>query len=450
MKRSIAVIISTLLLLSARGSIVDEEFPIYRVVIDPGHGGVGIAPKDIHGDRYDALSGTYLDYFRAGASYRGIDEHLMMYSIAEKANKILADAAPGGDFAKFRELLSKYTDTEPRRIHIKTMMSRGPSLTDQEVNSLEDPNAEYRMFDFPGSDGKMRKGRISKINDFRPHLVVSLHNATWGPREYDGMNPVLVPSFDMLNYGLSYLKKETKDREYFNTHPMRYWFMESSRRSRFSWFLNDTSLYFTGYPLRSNGTLDTRDFRGYRYNMISWRYADKRGWEEEAQKHPENTRYGKGADNFSAEGKFWNRERSVYERYRRAGGPEGFGGDNAYASYELIRYMLLALKKHGYDHPSQQPGKSYVNVWIMPLHVNAINAFIEIGYFARERDRYLLTKRHQELAEGIAVGVYSLLTGIETNEKAFRHAPKGEPLDLDKYQITEDLSYFEQVVTPDE
>ncbi|MGL4369763.1 MAG: N-acetylmuramoyl-L-alanine amidase, partial [Spirochaetota bacterium] len=37
----------------------NDDYPLYRVVVDPGHGGVGIEPIEQHGDRYDPISGKY-------------------------------------------------------------------------------------------------------------------------------------------------------------------------------------------------------------------------------------------------------------------------------------------------------------------------------------------------------------------------------------------------------
>jgi hypothetical protein len=49
----------------------------------------------------------------------------------------------------------------------------------------------------------------------------------------------------------------------------------------------------------------------------------------------------------------------------------------------------------------------------MPLNVNAINHFIELGYLNRRIDRHTLLNRQDEIAEGVAVGIYSLLAGMK-------------------------------------
>ncbi len=425
--------------------VPEYEFPLFRIVIDPGHGGVSMDPKSLHGDRYDALSGTYLDPFKEGAA-RGRDwEHKIVYQIARKAYDILYECSPDGDFKKFNKILKKYSNARAKRIFILPMLSRGDSITRSEAKKMKEPNAEYRLFDFPGKDKKTMLGRISRINKFKPQLVVSLHCAQRAPREFKGMNPVLVAPYSLLSKGLEYLQKKRRSKRFFFKHGMRDWFKENNKRSSFSWFLNDTSLYFTSYPLNKKRKIELDNFKGYRYNMVTWKYRDSPGWERVARFHKPGTRYSNSYNSIALKGKFWEREKSQFEEFRRDGGPEGFGGDNAYASYEIIRHMLQALKNSGDYHYRNIPGKSYNSVYILPLHVNAVSAFIELGYLDRWRDRRILTKKQHILAEGIAVGIYSLLTGLEMKDRKFRHRPRGKKIDLDKYQISTDKSYFDIV-----
>ena len=421
------------------------EFPVFRVVIDPGHGGIGKNPMSMHGDRYDTIFGRYLDFFKEGAARGSLRESNIVYSIARKTEKILKLLAPGGNNKKFYRILEKYTDGNPLKLSIITHLSRGRSITEEEAVAVEDPNAPFRLFDYPDSDKVIRPGRISRINALKPHLVVSLHLAEAAPRDFEGMNPVITPPNSFLNDGLRYLKGEQDGRKFYGASPYREWFVEETKRSDFEWFLNDVSLYFTGYPLRKNRDIDRTSFKGYRYNMVTWSYADAPGWENAAKYHITSSPYASAFRDFVPEGRFWEREHSRYEGYRRDGGDEGFGGDNAYASYEIIRYICYSLNLHGDDNQAQKPGKSYISVWIMPLHVNAISAFIELGYLNRGRDRYILTKRQDEIAEGIAVGIFSLLSGLDLKDKRYRYAPRGKGIDFEKYRISGDETYFDAV-----
>ena len=426
--------------------VVKYEFPVFRVVLDPGHGGRHLTPKSEHGDRYDLLSNSYIDHFSAGASYRGnIHEHIIVYSIAEKVKALLDHCSPEGDFEKFQEILKKYTGHPPPRVYIKTEMSRGPSITAKEAGSLEDPNAAFRLFDYPDGRGNMLPGRISRINAMKPHMVLSLHAAHSAPEAYRGMTPVLAPSYDFFYKGLEYLRGERESSRFFHRSPYNQWFTLNTSRTHFQWFLSDTSLYFTGFPLGRDLKVQDNNFKGYRYNMVQWLYADDPGWHNTAAGHPDNTRYSKDYNTFKPEGRFWEREQSEHEKRRRTGGPEGFGGDNALASYEIIRYIMYALNIREIRHPNQKPGKPFVCAWSIPIHVNAINPYIELGYFARQNDRYLLTKKQDEIAEGIAVGIYSLFAGIEVKDDSFKYKPRGTKIDFEKYNISKNRSYFDIV-----
>ncbi len=423
-----------------------HEFPHYRIVLDPGHGGICLKPMEIHGDRYDSISEKYLDPFREGASYRQLDEHVIVYSIALKAKRILDLCSHDGDYKRFFGILRRYATRRLNRIVIDTHMSRPDSRNSDAVERLRDPNEKFRLFDFPGPDGEMKPGRISSINALKPQLVVSLHIATSGPPEYRGLNPVIVPPFIILHRGLQYLQGDIKNQKFFYNSKYYDWFSESTKRSDFDWFLKDVSVYFTGYPLKEDRTLDLEDFRGYRYNMITWAYRDPLFWECIARFHPEGTPYAKSHRGFRIHGRFWEREGSLYERYRRDGGYSGYGGDNLYASSEIIRYILLSLyRKNTRLHPAQKPTRPYISIWSVPLHVNAISAFIELGYLRISSHRKMLVRNQDDIAEGIAVGIYSLLAGLQLRDADFSYMPEGKRIDLNKYSMPNKESYFEAV-----
>jgi hypothetical protein len=443
--RFIAVLTALFTVAFIPENINKQEFPQFRVVIDPGHGGISMHPMDMHGDRYDSISKQYLDNFRDGAAIYNLKEHEIVYSIAAKVEKLIKLCAEDGDYYKFAEILKKYTDEQPQRIIISYMMSRGPSVKEKDAEKMEDPNSEYRIFDYPDKQGKIKLGRLSIINSFKPQLVVSLHLAGFASADFTAMNPVLLPPYSFLQNGLLLLKKKISNRFYFGS-PYDDWFEESNKRSSFEWFLNDVSLYYNSYPLNKNLKTEKGNFKGYRYNMISWKYRDSEGWEKFAQTHPTFTKYSESYEDITPTGKFWDREKSIYEDYRRSGGYEGFGGDNAYASYELVRYMLYAMNLKGYNSRSHIPGKPYISIWIVPHHINAVSSFIELGYLNRAQDRYMLLNKQNELAEGIAVGIYSMLTGLKLKNDKFKHKPKGLKIDFEKYKMSENKTYFEDVV----
>ena len=424
-----------------------HEFPTFRVVIDPGHGGADIKPKSKHGDRYDLVSRKYLDDYKQGAvvTRKGtkIKEHVIVYNIAQKVMKILAHTAPNGDFGKFEAIARKYGKIK-KRIHIVSILSRPKGITDDEKPALNDVNASYRMFDYPAENGSLSHGRISRINKFKPQLTVSIHIAESTSPDYKAMNAILAPSFSSFIEGLKYLRGSKTDRKFFTNSRISDWFIEDTTRSAFNLFLSDVSQYFTGHPLDRDRNITA--FRGYRHNMTQWAYADAPGWEKNAAKHADYSPYSKNYRNVSPAGQFWDRERSKYESYRRDGGKEGFGGDNAYASYEIIRYILYSLKKNNGNYKHLTEGKPYFSIWAVPIYINAINAYFELGYFKRKDDLKMLLENQNEIAEGIAVGVYSLLAGIEpVSDDNFTHIPKGKRIDLEKYIVSPEKTYFDAV-----
>ena len=443
-------------------NIVKDEFPLFRVVIDPGHGGVLIKDKKNHGDRFDIISGEYLDYYADGASYKGIHEHKIVYSIAAKVNALLSNCSKDGDFEKFKKVLMKYTNGNIKRIYIETIISREESISADSIQGVDDPNANYRLYDFPGPKGKMQKGRISKINQYKPHLVVSLHLARSAPPDYKGMNGIIIPPYNVLKKGLVMLQTgdhpvslglpplQGRGMEEGNfaavNNILNSWFRDFKKTPPKFAFLKDVSYHFTSYGMNKDYSINTDDFKGYKYNMVTWRYSDKPGWNLIAEKRPVNSRYSSDYKTFKEEGDFWDREQSLYEEYRRGTSFKDFGGDNYFATYEIIKYILLSLNKDGSSHKDKIPGKAYISTWSMPMLINAISAYIELGYLDRKWDREILLYKQDKIAEGVAVGIYSLLAGLENINGNYKNKPTGKCIDLKKYDITKEKSYFDIVV----
>jgi hypothetical protein len=444
-KKILILFILALLAFIPDENIEENEFPLYKVVIDPGHGGVFLEDRKKHGDKFDMITAEYLDNFAEGANYKGIYEHKIVYSIALKTINILSYCSKNGDFEQFKKIMKKYTDSNIKKIYIETFISRGDSLTEDEIKTSEDPNANYRLYDFPAPDGEMIKGRISKINEYKPHLVVSLHLAKSAPPDYKGMNGIIIPPYNVLKKGLLRLQTNETNRSLNDNDILRSWFKESNTVSSRYAFYKDSAQYFTSYEITKNFQTDLNDYNGYKYNMVTWAYSDKPLWDLEAEKHSGNSRYASDFNSFREEGSFWEREQSVYEEYRRGTGFKSFGGDNYFATYEIIKYILFSLNESGISKKDKIPGKPFVSTWSVPMLINAISAYIELGYLDRKWDREVLLYRQDEIAEGVAVGIYSLLTGIDNIKGKFKHKPAGKLIDLKKYNITKEKSYFDIV-----
>jgi len=444
-KRIFILFILTLLAFIPDKNIEENEFPLFRIVIDPGHGGVFLQDRKKHGDRFDMVTAEYLDDFAEGANYKGIYEREIVYNIALKTVHLLSYCSKEGDFEQFKKILKKYTDSNVKKIYIETILSRPESIKEEKIQNNSDPNADFRLYDFPGPDGNMIKGRISKINDFKPHLVVSLHLAKSAPFEYKGMNGVIVPPYNVLKKGLIRLQNGETDKDLNDNNILRSWFRETNRNSYRYSFFKDSAQYFTSYSIKKNYKTDFSNYKGYKHNMVTWGYSDKPLWDIEAEKHTADSRYSSDYNTFREEGSFWERERSVYEEYRRGTGFKDFGGDNYLATYEIIKYILFTLNDTGVKNKNKIPGKPFISTWSVPLLVNAISAYIELGYLDRKWDREVLLYRQDEIAEGVAAGIYSLLTGLDNIKGKFRNKPSGKLIDFKKYSITKEKSYFDVV-----
>ncbi len=444
-KRVLILFIFILTAFIPDNNIQENEFPLFRVVIDPGHGGVYLKDRKNHGDKFDLINSEYLNSFAPGAEYKGIFEHKIVFNIALKAVNLLSYCSKDGDFEQFKKILKKYTDSNIKKIYIQAIISRSGSLTQTEVKNSTDPNAEYRLYDFPGPNGDMQKGRISKMNEYKPHLIVSLHLAVSAPPDYLGMNGIIVPPYNVLKEGLLRLQKKETDVFLDDKNILRSWFKISERISSKYAFYNDSANYFTSYGITKDYKTDYNDYKGYKHNMVTWRYRDNFLWDLEAEKKRPNTQYSSDYNSFREEGRFREREKSLYEEYRRGSGFKDFGGDNYHATYEIIKYILFSLNESGISHKNRIPGKPFISTWSVPLLVNAISAYIELGYLDRKQDRNVLLKKQDEIAEGVAVGVYSLLAGIDNVRGEFKSKPSGKSIDLNRYNITPEKSYFDIV-----
>lgn len=423
---------------------VKNEFKVYRVVLDPGHGGFYGNDKQKHGDRYDSVTGKYLSYFAPGAAHRGVEEHVVMYEIAAEVHRLLKFTETPDGYKDFKKIIKKFSNKVPERIVINSNLIRPDSRNREEILSREDPNAEFRLFDYPDEYGIIQPGRISKINKFKPHLVVSLHCDFVAPKAHRSFDVVVVPPYNFLKKGRWFMEDRSRSIDFFRNSPYSNWFMESGKRSSFQWYINDVVSYYTGFSLNADYSYDRNSFSGFRYNMVDWKYSDVSGWEK-YYNDPNEGQYSKTLENFQPIGSFWLRERSVFEEYRRSEGYEGYGGDNFYAGTELLRFMLTSLKISGKDHRLNTIGDPYFSIWSVPLHVNAISAYVEIGYVKSRHFRKMLTRDQKELAEGIAVGIYSMFTGMQIKDIDYKYKPKGKKIDLDKYMISDKTSYFDIV-----
>lgn len=406
-----------------------------RVVLDPGHGGAYISPTRLYGDKFDIQRGHYLDSYKPGARHREIYEHERVFRIAAKTRNLLLQTHDDKP-VELTKVLAKFGKPPKNMKRIEVFLSRENSYFSRYLSIDEDINGPYRLFDYPDHrTGKMRKGTLSRMNQFSPHLVVSLHLTGGSAPKTGAMGAVITPSYQTFRKALDYVKVEKSKRpairKSFMRSPWRNWFMSSVDYGRFEMFLLDSWVYFTGRWSTPSGLEPRSDrFRGLRHNMVSWSYQNKA---EVSAAHLRG---------FQPIGPFWEREQGKAEVWRREGGPEGYGGDNFYAAQQLLRFSRssLILDKVDTERTAPEIIAPFVSTWSVPTYVNAVSAFLELGFLSNVRDRKRLTKHIDSYATGLAAGIYSLCYSMDTSKTSL----KGEAIQWQRYFDYPGGNYFEQ------
>ncbi|EPG76434.1 hypothetical protein LEP1GSC058_1403 [Leptospira fainei serovar Hurstbridge str. BUT 6] len=428
-------------------SLSSQEVPkkTFNILIDPGHGGLDLKPKEEHGDKYDPVTRKYLEPYKAGAKSKGRRESEVVLALAKEVKEILDLTKTLEGFETFKGHAKRFTDDSLPWIRIDSDLTREETASEEGVDLSSDPNANYRLYDYPDKkSGKIRPGRISRINAYRPYLVLSLHlNPSWKDHP-GGMAAVLTPSYRTF-YALRKISEGAPSKS-FENGPWSEWMRFKMEWSRLQNAVADSWIYFNGYwPNKSGKKSDLANFEGYRQNMVTWKYTDSAGWIEKAKLGGPGP-YAKKHSEYSAKGPFWDRERSEAELWRREDGPEGFGGDNNFAAVELMRFVQYGLRSiPTEDAELSHPGPindPYISTYSLPTFINAISAYLEIGYIDKEKDMKILTKRRKDVAISLAVGIYSLFHGMKTKELDSPYIPKGRKISWSKYENWKDGNYF--------
>lgn len=428
----------------------------YTVVLDPGHGGLSLEPISIHGDKYDHDQAKYLAAYQEGASCGNIFEGEMAYEIALAAKEILDLTRTSSGRVEFQKILLRYSPSaDVPREPINVILSREKGYSHDKYNTFnntkdEDYNAPFRLFDFPDLKTSHRKpGLVSRMNSESPDLVVSLHLDSIGPTN-GAMAPVVTPGYSTFQIARDYIMADSKTRREikrdFQKSPYLNWVQMSGSRSAFEWFLCDAWIYFTGYWSTKNGlNPDPDSYKGLRQDMISWAYSRK-SWED--QNNPDKMAGLPDLKNLNLGDPFWQREVSEPENWKREGGMEGVGGDNLYSANEIMRFIRLGLFAHDALPEKKLPDirEPHWSTWSVPTYINAINAFIELGFLNNRYDRDRLLKYRDIHAEAIAVGIYSLLYGLKISPHNINDMPTGTPLNLERYKNYQGSDYFKSVM----
>ena len=350
-------------------------------------------PEAVFGDKYDPVSGLFLEGYRPGASIHGLNENEDVYLIAEYVKEFLDLTRSVEGRKKFLKILQKYDPKAKLPTEsIEVYLSRKPGYRENYWDIDYDVNRDYRLYDHLDLlTQEPVEGVISRINNLKPQLVVSIHLTGGNPDKLGGMSSVISPSLNTYSKALEYVKADEKERKNikkkFEKSAFSNWFISQHGRSNFEWFLCDSWIYFTGYWSQNDGlSLDEQKFRGYRQNLVTWKYQDEDWINKSAGNNP-NTAYAKDLKYFNPEGLFWEREKGEAEKWRREDGFEGYGGDNFYASQEILRFLRKGLLVNNVYNKSNLPRivEPYISTWSVPIYINAISAYIELAYLDNKK-----------------------------------------------------------------
>lgn len=143
-------------LLAEVREIPNSKSPLktFKVVIDPGHGGLDLKPKEDHGDKYDPISDKYLELYKAGASFKERKERTIVLELSKELKEVLDLTKTEEGFEIFRSHMKSFTKDTIPWIRIDSVMTRDEDAEEREYSSNEDPNAPYRLFDYPDKKRK--------------------------------------------------------------------------------------------------------------------------------------------------------------------------------------------------------------------------------------------------------------------------------------------------------
>jgi N-acetylmuramoyl-L-alanine amidase len=399
--------------------VLNSKYKTYKVVLDPGHGGKSQKISPVEGDHWDFKTQKFLTRYNFGAYHDNEAEHKIVLEICQKANEILRSANTDDGWREFSKLLSYYGVKRPeefRRVNFDISLTRDKSYEAPEHSGEVNVNKHFRLFDSPDSFDENNKpsaalcpGRMSKINAMTPELVICVHINSSTNKAARGQASVIIPDYHVFDF-VKTIKSRLGVKKALTYFWVLSWFYpQNSVLSNLSRLINDCETYFTGRRA------DNKSQIGKRWQMVMWRY-DKDDEYDNLLNYKDNDSY-------------WKRERSDYETMRRGGGIIGAGGDNFYASEEVIKFVRMALwqdyintagasLKEAYEIKSPGEylgahGAPFISDWALPQLVNAVTAYIELGYIENENDRKLLVEKKDIIARAIAVAVYSLTEGYE-------------------------------------
>lgn len=465
----------------------------FKVALDPGHGGRGEPRRPTMGDNWDSAAGEFLGSYLNGGS-RTVNkitytEHEIVLALGKRLKLLLDKTTDDAKWPEFEAVVKRYSDltkASVKRVWIEAKLMRESSYLDHPDAANPNVNKHFRLFDapdaFPWTPGApLFPGRISRINQTGADLLVALHANDSFNTSLRGSTALFVPPYPVYDLIRQASLNQRSWDDFRNTPYYTYWSYTKLPSRRREELAEDMTRYFLDGV--TGGAKGTGHQRTGRADRVQWRYRQDPPVERADL-----------AGRF--EGPYWERERSIYEGYRRNAGPEEFGGDNLFAGQELTRYLRYALwqdflKKPGplpfpaqpvrasapkVDPDAPPPGSAAAAAtglatsyglpfppdaylgrhapplcsdWLVSLYTNSVAAYLEVAYLSNPADLWLLDNKLDVIAEGIAVGIYSLCAGLKTKDLPGLQSPRGIPVDWDRYLDAPTAKSYFEMARPD-
>lgn len=432
-------------------NLLSRETRTYTIVIDPGHGG---APSIRKVDKWDRVTNRFLSRYLYGGIYKNHHEHNLVLPLAKSVVHYLELTNSKKGWIEFQKILSVFSNAKKfKHLRFNTHITRNHSYNHFHFAKKDPRNHEpYLLYDYPDNlhSGRMKPGRISRINQWQPHLVVALHTTPAAPGKPGGMGAVLAPGFRTFNLIRQISLKKRALSQFNKSLWADKWLVTDPGWTRFDAAKSDAWVYFHGFKTKKSRHLEIweQKNRGIRYNMVQWRYADPPGWEKLARLNQSGP-YSKKHCKFIANGRFWDREKGQPEAWRREIGYLKFGGDNHFATDQLMRFVQFGVRLQVEQLRTKNAIGPIVNPWVstfsLPTFTNAIVAYLEIAHTNRWKDRRLIVQYKEQTAKSLAAGIYALFESLDLKKNSAPYQPDSRIIDFNKYENWKYGNYFKIV-----
>lgn len=415
--------------------------PLYIVVaINPNHGGRQAKASHLDGERYNELNRRFTVDYEEALYFQGLSEFELLSRLSKNIYNLLRLTQTSSGWEEFEKILKKYSqypDMELKRVIFEPLLTKETNYKYYEKRGETDINKYFRIMDSPTKSllKKYHRGILSFLYKYKPDIILSF-DLNYKGSDTEKLFSINVPSYTFFNYIKSIIIQsnfqqliDTKEREF--KYIIKHWWGNDSQE-RTKNLLKDTWLYFTGYLPQNNFLKpDLNKFLGLGYNMFDWDFRDSARWYKEYDNKGDNPHYNTDLKLWQASGDFWEREQMEIEKKRREDGKLSYGGDNLYASEEIIKYIQAIFATEDFHIPVSEPVFVYDEI---SLYTTGISININLGSIYKKNTLELLAKYNEKLSRAICVGLYSIAQGYKIDQKLKEISlPVGAPIDFKLY-----------------